>query len=104
MRTTAEENRRFARWIATKLNRAEAPFTLLIPEGGVSALDAPGQPFFDPEADAALFDELESAVEPGLGRTIRRLPMNINDPAFARALVESYLELDRRSRATRDEG
>ncbi len=94
MRTTAEENRQFARWIAAKLNRAEAPFKILIPEGGVSALDAPGQPFFDPEADAALFEELESAIEPGPGRLFRRLPMNINDPAFARALVESYLELD----------
>jgi uncharacterized protein (UPF0261 family) len=94
MRTTAEENRQFARWIAAKLNRAEAPFTLLIPERGVSALDAPGQPFFDPEADAALFEELESAVGAGPGRTIRRLPLHINDPAFARALVEAYLELD----------
>lgn len=94
MRTTAEENRLFARWIAAKLNRAEAPFTILIPEGGVSVLDAPGQPFFDPKADAALFDELESTIEPRAGRSIRRLPMNINDPAFARALVESYLALD----------
>jgi uncharacterized protein (UPF0261 family) len=94
MRTTAEENRQFARWIAAKLNRADAPFTLLIPEGGVSALDAPGQPFFDPEADAALFEELESAIAPGPGRTIRRLPLHINEPAFACALVESYLELD----------
>ncbi len=94
MRTTAEENRRFARWIAAKLNRAEAPFKILIPEGGVSALDAPGQPFFDPEADAALFEELETAIETGPGRLIRRMPMHINDPAFARALVESYLELE----------
>jgi uncharacterized protein (UPF0261 family) len=94
MRTTAEENRRFARWIAAKLNRAEAPFTLLIPEGGVSALDASGQPFFDPEADAALFKELESAIEPGTGRTIRRLPLHINEPAFVQTIVESYLELD----------
>ena len=86
---TAEENQRFARWIAVKLNRAEAAFTLLIPERGVSALDAPGQPFYDPDADAALFDELESAIEPGSGRTIRRLPLHINDPAFTRALVES---------------
>jgi uncharacterized protein (UPF0261 family) len=93
MRTTAEENRRFARWIAGKLNRAEAPFTLLIPQGGVSALDAPGQAFFDTEADAALFDELESAIEAGPARTIRRLPLHINDPAFARALVEAYLDL-----------
>ena len=94
MRTTAEENRRFARWIAAKLNRAEAPFRILIPEGGVSALDAPGQPFHDPEADAALFDELESAVEPAPGRSIRRLPLHINDPEFAQALVEAFLSLD----------
>ena len=60
MRTTPEENRRCARWIAGKLNRATSPFRILIPEHGVSALDAPGQPFHDPEADAALFDELES--------------------------------------------
>ena len=100
MRTTADENRRFARWIAAKLNRAEAPFTLLIPEKGVSALDAPGQPFHDPDADAALFDELESAIEPGPGRTILHLPLHVNDPTFARALVESYLALD----AQADEG
>ena len=42
MRTTADENRRCARWIAAKLNRARSPFSLLIPEKGVSALDAPG--------------------------------------------------------------
>ena len=41
MRTTAEENRSFARWIAEKLNRSTAPLVFLIPEKGVSALDAP---------------------------------------------------------------
>jgi uncharacterized protein (UPF0261 family) len=103
MRTTAEENRQFARWIAAKLNRSEAPFTLLIPDGGVSALDTPGQPFFDPAADAALFEGLESAVEPRPGRSIRRLPYNINDLAFARALVDAYLELDRAAHQGRNE-
>jgi uncharacterized protein (UPF0261 family) len=93
MRTTVEENRRCARWIASKLNRAEAPFRILIPEGGVSAIDAPGQPFHDPEANAALFDELESAVLPAPGRLIRRLPLHVNDPAFARALVDEFLSL-----------
>ena len=62
MRTTPAENRRIARWIAGKVNRSWAPLSILIPEAGVSALDAPGQPFYDPEADAALFEELEAAV------------------------------------------
>jgi uncharacterized protein (UPF0261 family) len=93
MRTTADENRRCARWIAAKLNRAQAPFRMLIPVKGVSALDAPGQPFFDPEADTALFNELESAVALGPGRSIERLPYHINDPAFAQALVDRFLSL-----------
>ena len=93
MRTTVDENRLCARWIAEKLNRARAPFTLLIPERGVSALDAPGQPFFDPAADAALFDEVEQAVMATQDRSIRRLPYHINDTAFAQALVDSFLSL-----------
>jgi len=97
MRTTHDENRASARWIAAKLNRAVAPFSILIPEKGVSALDAPGQPFHDPEADAALFAELESAIEWTGDRLFVRLPVHINDPAFARALVQSFLSLYRAS-------
>jgi uncharacterized protein (UPF0261 family) len=93
MRTTPDENRRCARWIADKLNRASSPFVMLIPEHGVSALDAPGQPFHDPQADAALFDELERAVVIGPDRSIRRLPLHINDHEFAQTLVEAFLAL-----------
>lgn len=93
MRTTPEENRAAARWIARKLNRATAPWTLVLPEGGVSALDAPGQSFHDPGADAALFEELERALEPRAGRIITRRPEHINDPAFADALATAFRAL-----------
>jgi uncharacterized protein (UPF0261 family) len=93
MRTTAEENRQFARWIAGKLNRSNSPFTMLIPEVGVSALDAPGQAFHDPAASQALFEELEKTVKQTPRRIIRRLPLHINDPRFAAALVQSFREL-----------
>ena len=93
MRTTPDENRRCALWIAAKLNTARSPFRILIPEKGISALDALGQPFHDPEADAALFDELESSVNTGPDRLIRRLPMHINEPEFARALVEEFFAI-----------
>ena len=46
MRTTAEEYARIGRFIADKLNRMEGPVRFLIPEGGVSRLDAPGKPFW----------------------------------------------------------
>jgi len=96
MRTTPDENRQCARWIAAKLNRSTAPLIVVIPEGGVSALDAPGQPFWDPDADAALYHELESALETTPTRVVRRLPHHINDPAFAQALVDAYHEVAKR--------
>jgi uncharacterized protein (UPF0261 family) len=95
MRTTRDENQHCARWIASKLNRAETPFCVLIPAGGVSTIDAPDQPFYDPAADAALFEEIESAIQPAPGRSIERLPLHINDPEFAQAIVGAFLNLQR---------
>ena len=93
MRTTLEENRRMGRWIGAKLNRMEGPVRFLLPEGGVSALDAPGQPFWDPEADAALFGAITEAVQVTANRQIIRLPHHINSPAFASALVQHFRAL-----------
>lgn len=91
MRTSVEENVACARWITRKLNAyPQSAFTLLIPEGGVSELDKPGAPFYDPEADEALFQELEKNVLQGATRKIIRYPYHINDPAFAEAIVEEY--------------
>ena len=55
MRTTAEECAELGRRIARKLSAATGPTALFVPLGGVSMIDAEGQPFHDPEADAALF-------------------------------------------------
>jgi uncharacterized protein (UPF0261 family) len=62
MRTTAEENQRMGRWIGDKLNACSGPVRFLIPQGGVSMIDAPGQAFYDPGADSALFTALEATV------------------------------------------
>ncbi|WP_296573153.1 ABC transporter permease [Phreatobacter sp.] len=93
MRTTADENTRIGRWIGERLNLMEGPVRFLIPEGGVSSLDAPGKPFFDPEADAALFQALADTVRITANRQLIRLPHHINDPAFAQALVREFLAL-----------
>ncbi len=80
-------------WIARKLNLCEGPVRLLVPERGVSALDAEGQPFHDPEADVALFDALERTLQPTADRRLVRLPHHIDDPEFADALVASFTEI-----------
>jgi uncharacterized protein (UPF0261 family) len=64
-----------------------------VPEGGVSLLDAPGQPFHDPAADAALFETLEAKVVPSAHRKLIRLPGNVNDSASAAALVTAFREI-----------
>ena len=93
MRTTPEENRRIAQWIARKLNRSTAPLRLVLPEGGVSMIDAPGQPFHDPIADEALFSELESQLVQTGERRIVRSAHHINDREFSELLVAQYMEL-----------
>ena len=65
MRTTADECRAIGEFIAGKLNAMQGPVRFLIPEGGVSAIDRPGQPFHDPEADRALFAAIEQGFRPG---------------------------------------
>ncbi|RLT02007.1 MAG: UPF0261 family protein [Planctomycetota bacterium] len=93
MRTTADENRQIAEWIAAKLNQASSAVTLLIPEQGFSAIDAAGQAFHDPTADTALFEQLESRVEQSELRRIVRFPLHINDPEFATVLVAEFQRL-----------
>ena len=93
MRTTVEENIRQARWIAARLNQCEREVRFLLPMGGVSALDAPGQPFWDPDADAALFDTLMSELKQTDRRKLLRVPCHINDPRFAHAAVEEFLAI-----------
>jgi uncharacterized protein (UPF0261 family) len=90
MRTSADENRRIGAWIAGKLNRCDGPVRFLIPENGVSAMDAPGQPFRDADADAALFSAIEAGLKQSDRRRLVRLPLHINEPAFSAALVENF--------------
>jgi len=89
MRTTPDENRRIGAWIAQRLNRMQGPVRFLIPEGGVSALDAPGQPFWSPVADAALFDAISAHTVCTEKRHIVRVPAHINEAAFIAAVVDT---------------
>ena len=94
MRTTAEENRAIGKWIGAKLNTFTGPVRFLIPENGVSLIDAPDMPFHDPEADAALFEALEATVTVSEKRQLLRYPYHINDAEFATALVAAWRDVN----------
>ena len=93
MRTTADECRAIGEFIAGKLNAMRGPVRFLIPEGGVSAIDKPGQPFHDPQANRALFDAIEQNFRPTSAHRLQRLALHINDEAFAYALVAAWHEV-----------
>lgn len=93
MRTTPEENARMGAWIGERLNQMTGPVRFFLPEGGVSALDAPGAAFWDPDADRALFQALEATVNQTSTRHLIRTPHNINDPEFAALVVQTFRSL-----------
>jgi uncharacterized protein (UPF0261 family) len=89
MRTTPAECTELGRIIAEKINRYPAPVTVLLPRRAISIISAPGQPFHDPVADAALFTSLRAHLRPDL--PVREYDVVINDPLFARACAETLL-------------
>ena len=93
MRTTPDECRAIGEFLVRKLNAMTGPVRFLIPKGGVSAIDKPGQPFHDPEANRVLFSVIEKGFRPGPNRQLVRLPLHINDEAFAAALVAAWQEV-----------
>ena len=93
MRTTPEENAKIGAFIVARVNRMAGPVRFLLPLKGVSAIDVEGQPFHDPQADAALFDAIRQGWEKAKNRKLIELDLNINDPAFAAAAVKAFKEI-----------
>ncbi|MBM4068672.1 MAG: UPF0261 family protein [Planctomycetes bacterium] len=91
MRTTPAENDRLGQEIAQKASAAAGPTTVLVPRRGVSAIDREGQPFWWPEADAALFQSLRNWMSPQV--RLIETDLHINDPEFAELASSALLEM-----------
>jgi uncharacterized protein (UPF0261 family) len=91
MRTTVEENVRMGQMIAAAANAATGPVAILVPLKGVSQLDSPGNPYWDPEADGACFKAIKTNLKPGV--TYIEMDHNINDPEFADKATEMLLAM-----------
>ncbi|KAL8047375.1 hypothetical protein ABFX02_08G237100 [Erythranthe guttata] len=93
MRTTLDESMKFAAFIADKLNKSSSKVCVCLPKAGVSALDAPGKPFYDPDATGSLIEEMQRLIETNENCQVKVFPHHINDLEFANALVDSFLEI-----------
>ena len=91
LRTDIEENRRIGEMLAAAANAATGPVAVLLPLGGVSMLDSPGQPFWNPVADEACFAAIRENLRTDI--QVEALDLNINDPRFADRAAEILIQL-----------
>ena len=89
MRTTPEECALLGKIIAEKLNQTNGPTSLMLPLKGVSMIDNNGQPFYNPKADAALFNAIREHINESV--EVIEHDLHINDEAFADALANQLL-------------
>ncbi len=95
MRTTPAENTAIGAWIVERINRMPGPVRFLLPLKGVSAIDAEGQPFHDPQADEALFEAIRKGWVAARNRKLVEVDAHINDAAFAQEVVKQFKSITR---------
>jgi uncharacterized protein (UPF0261 family) len=91
LRLSPEELRQVAELMAEKLNRARGPVVFLIPTRGWSMADAPDSPAYDPAEDQVFTETLRQKCRPEI--TLRTVDAYLNDPAFARVVVQEMMGL-----------
>jgi uncharacterized protein (UPF0261 family) len=91
MRTNVEENIKIGEMLSTTANMAKGPVAVLVPLQGVSMLDSPGGPFWDPEADRSCFEAIKRNLRGDI--PFVAVDANINDPQFADRATEFLLRM-----------
>ena len=91
MRTNAEECAQLGRILGVKLNLSTGPVAVALPKKAISVISAQGQPFHDPAADQALFDEIRANLRKDI--PVLEMDCEINDPEFAEACANTLLRL-----------
>jgi len=108
MRTNAEEFRKLGQLMAERLKAAKAPVRVLIPYEGFSehtkrrAHDLSGHdsgPWRRPEEYRIFVDTLKAHLSAAV--PVEELPLHINDPAFADACVQAFVEIAQKAAKVR---
>jgi uncharacterized protein (UPF0261 family) len=89
MRTTPDECAQLGRILAEKVNLSRGPVTVLLPKKAISVISAEGQPFYDPAADAALFEAIKTHLRKNIA--VVELDAQINDAVFAERCAQALL-------------
>ena len=90
MRTSPEECAQLGKILAEKVNAYTGPVTVLLPTKAISIISAEGQPFYDADADQALFDAIKSHLDPKI--ELIEVDAEINAPEFSTACANALLK------------
>jgi uncharacterized protein (UPF0261 family) len=91
MRTNVEECIAIGNFIVDKLKKAASPVTILIPLGGLSSIDRPGEIFYLPEANEALFSTLKNGLRDVPAITIIEDKRHLYDPGFGEEAADMLI-------------
>jgi uncharacterized protein (UPF0261 family) len=91
MRTDERENAILGERLARKVSRSPVPAAVVLPLRGISQIASEGGIFHNAAADEALFAAIRANVSANV--PVTEADTHINDPAFARLLVETLLGL-----------
>jgi uncharacterized protein (UPF0261 family) len=91
VRLTADEEEQLGRIVAERLNESRGPVHVVAPTRGFSLADAEGGDLWDPEADQAFRDSLQTSLRPDI--PYETVDAHVDDPAFAEVVAARYLTL-----------
>jgi uncharacterized protein (UPF0261 family) len=91
VRIEADEEAQLGQMVAERLNEARGPVHVVAPTRGFSLADAEGGDLWDPEADQAFLDALQSSLRPDIA--YETVDGHVDDAAFADVVAERYLTL-----------
>ena len=91
MRTNEEENKQLGERLAQRLNGSSAPVAILLPNQGISQLDADGGVFYRPDVDRILFETIKKHTKDPVKAI--DVDAHINDRAFSEKLVAILLAM-----------
>lgn len=81
MRTSEAECRELGTILADKVNQSTGLVEVVLPIKGISVISLPNGPFYDPQADRALFEAIQSKLSSAI--PCHQVPTDINAPEFA---------------------
>lgn len=90
VRASHEEMIELGHLFAERLNPARGPVVIAVPTEGLSIPNVPDGPFWNPQADRAFLDTLQSEIRADIN--VLTYEAHVNDPAFGRQVADLFIK------------